>query len=160
MNKRPILIVFHVFITIFLIYNLHPKAYLVSQNEKQLSSVFIYINDIVRIGIYHTSCIIALWYSHRYASGMIYATGVLLFGEFFQVFAYSIEHLIEHHAFTVAEIVFDVIAIWLFLPALYLTYRFGKEISIYQRDLLKHEMLRTQTNSNLIVDGQGEFSLV
>jgi len=162
-NIRLILIILHILITIFLIYNLHPDLSLVanaSKIEKQISSIIAYTNNLFRISFYHSSCIIAIWYSRRYAAGMIRATGVLLIGEFLQIISLAIQHIVETHHIPIGEIIFDVIYVWLFLGAIILTFQLANKISKYHKDLMKLELITTNTN-DMSVDGcGGEFSLV
>jgi hypothetical protein len=162
-NIRLILIILHILITIFLIYNLHPDLSLVanaSKIEKQISSIIAYTNNLFRISFYHSSCIIAIWYSRRYAAGMIRATGVLLIGEFLQIISLAIQHIVETHHIPIGEIIFDVIYVWLFLGAIILTFQLANKISKHHKDLMKLELITTNTN-DMSVDGcGGEFSLV
>jgi hypothetical protein len=161
-NIRFILIILHVLITIFFIYNLHPHLSLManeSKNEKQISSTIKYINDSFRISFYHSWCIIAIWYSRRYAAGMIRATGVLLIGEFLEILTIVIQHMVEANKILPTELVFDIIYVWLFFAAIILTYRLAKKISNYQKDLMQLELLAT-TTSDLAMSGGGEFALV
>jgi hypothetical protein len=160
---RLILIILHVLITIFLFYNLHPhisNTANASETEKKISSIIGYINDIFRIGFYHSSCIIAIWYSRRYAAGMIRATGVLLIGEFLQILSLTIQHMVESHHILLGEIIFDVIYVWLFIISIILTFRLAKIISYYHKDLTRLELIATTSNEMLIDREGGEFSLV
>ena len=159
---RVILILFHILITVFLIYQRHPAdspAHKSSETENQISSVIVYINDSFRITFYHVSCIIAIWYSRRHAAGMIRATGVLLIGEFLEILSITIKHLLETDHISHTELVFDILYFWLFLGAIGLTYRLAKAISKFHKDLLQIELLHT-TTGDLSVGGGGEFSLV
>ena len=160
---RITLVVLHVLISIFLMYHLHPKLSDVtkpSENEKPLPRMIVYLTDLFRIGFYHASCILAIWYSRRYAAGMIRATGVLLIGEFLEIFAMTIQHLAEKHEMPRGELIFDLIYVWLFIGAMYLTYRLAKMISKLNKDLLQVELLTTATMNDLPIDGRGDFSLV
>jgi hypothetical protein len=160
---RLILIISHVLIPIFLMYHLHPKVLGVgkpSETERRVSLMIVYLNDLFRIALYHSSCIIAIWYSGRYAAAMIRATGVLLIGEFFEMFSTSILHLVEIHKITHGELVFDGLYVCLFFGAIILTYRLAKKISKFNKDSMHAELLTTTTMSDLEIDGQGEFSLV
>ncbi len=162
-NIRLILIALHVLITIFLMYHLHPKlpeSAKPQENEKRLSNMIVYLTDLFRIAFYHSSCILAIWYSRRYAAGMIRATGVLLIGEFLEVFAMTIQHLVEKHEMHRTELIFDLIYVWLFIGALYLTYRLAKTISKLNKDLMQVELLTTTTMNDIPIDGRGDFSLV
>lgn len=166
-NNRIILIVLHVLITIFLIYNLHhhlPVVGKTTDKEKQVASMIAYINDLFRISFYHSSCILAIWYSRRYAAGLIRATGVLLIGEFLQVITLVIQHMAETHHIPIGELIFHVIYVWLFFIAIILTYKLAKKISNYHKDLMQLELLTT-TSSDMFNDDDGrerggEFSLV
>jgi len=160
---RFTLIIIHILITIFLIYNFYPHKSLMenaSHNEKQISLIIGYINDSLRITLYHSSCIIAIWYSRRYAAGMIRATGVLLIGEFLQILSFTIQHMVERHHIYVGEIIFDVIYVWLFIISIILTFRLAKKISNYHKDLMRLELISTTSNQMLMDEGGGEFSLV
>lgn len=142
-------------------YHLHPKVSDIaksSENEKQISFMIVYLNDLFRIAFYHSSCIIAIWYSRRYAAGMIRATGVLLIGEFLEIFSITIRHLVETHEIPHGEFIFDIIYVCLFIGAMFLTYRLAKRISKFNKDLMQVELLTTM--SDLSIDGRGEFALV
>ena len=160
---RLALIVLHVLITIFLCYHSHPKAFHLAKSthtERQISSVIVYLNDLFRIALYHSSCIIAIWYSRRYAAGVIRATGVLLIGEFLDVFAMTIKHLIDTHHILPIELAFDVIYVWLFLGGIVLTHRLAKNITKFHHDLMQLELLTTTTANNIAMDGRGDFAVV
>ncbi len=144
-------------------YHLHPKASKVakaSESEQRISFMIVYVSDLFRIGFYHSSCILAIWYSRRYAAGMIRATGVLLIGEFLEIFSITIRHLVETHEISRTELIFDVLYVWLFIGAMFLTYRLAKIISKLNKDLMQVELLTTTTMSDLAIDGRGEFALV
>jgi len=161
-NIRLALIIFHVLITIFLFYNLHPHSSRVAnapKTENQISSIIAFINNVFRISLYHSSCIIAIWYSRRYAAGMIRATGILLIGEFLEILTAVIQHMVESHLIPASELVFDVIYVWLFVGAIILTYQLAKKISNYHKDLMHLELL-TIAASDISMDNRGEFSLI
>jgi hypothetical protein len=161
-NIRFVLIILHVLITIFFIYNLDPHSSVIaneSKSEKKISSTIKYIINSFRTSFYHSWCIIAIWYSRRYAAGMIRATGVLLIGEFLEILTMIIQHMVEANKIHPTELVFDIIYVWLFLAAIILTYRLAKKISNYQKDLMQLELLTT-TTSDLAMSGGGEFALV
>lgn len=160
---RLALIVLHVLITIFLFFHFHPKVSHMaksSETERQISSVIVYMNDLFRVCFYHSSCIIAIWFSRRYAAGVIRATGVLLIGEFCDVFAMTMKHLFDTHEISHAELVFDVIYIWLFLGAIVLTHRLARTISKLHKDRMQLELLTTASAIDVAMDERGDFALV
>lgn len=162
-NLRFGLIISHVFITIFLVYNLHPHLTFAENEtklEKQISSIIEFLSNLFRISLYHSSCIIAIWYSRRYSSGMIRATGVLLIGEFIQVFTLAMQHMIETHAIPMIELILDVIYVWLCLITIILTFRLARKISKYNKDLMHLELITTTSEVSIDGRGDGEFSCV
>lgn len=160
---RLALIVLHVLITIFLCYHLHPKVVHTKKSThtaQRTPSVLVYLNDLFRVAFYHSSCIIGIWFSRRYAAGVVRATGVLLIGEFFDVFVMTIKHLVVDHDIHRVELIFDVIYVWLFFAAIFLTYRLAKNITKFHQDLMRSELLTTTTARNLSMDERGDFALV
>jgi hypothetical protein len=161
-NIRIILISLHVLITVFLAYNHHDRLTHVPKGktpEQQISSLIGYVNHLFCIVLYHFSCIIAIWYSRRYASGLIRATGILLIGEFLQVITITVQDVVESHRIPAVEIVLDVIYIWLFVVAMIITFRLAKKIAKHQKDLMQVELLTTTVSESAMDDG-GNFSLV
>lgn len=165
-NTRLILIILHVLITIFLIYNLHhhlPAVGKSKESAKQISSIIAYINDLFRISFYHSSCILAIYYSRRYAAGMIRATGVLLIGEFLQILTLVIQHMAETHHIPIGDLLVHIIYVWLFFFAIILTYQLAKKISKRHKDLMQVELLTTTTSDMFMDEGgdrRGEFAIV
>ena len=161
-NIRIILIVLHVLITCFLIYDLHPhltKLAKPSDHEQQISSIIGYINNLFRIALYHSSCIIAIWYSRRYAAGLIGATGVLLIGELLETITIAVRHTVERHDMHAFELVLAVIYVWICISAIIITFRLAKQISNHQKDLMQVELLTTTTDEE-VMNGGGHLSLV
>lgn len=156
---RLALIVLHVLITIFHLYSKMSHTTESSETERQISSVIVYMNDLFRVSFYHSSCIIAIWFSRRYAAGVIRATGVLLIGEFCDVLAMTIKHLLDTRKLSHVELIF-MIYTCLFLGAIVLTHRLAKTISKLHKDLMQLELLTTTSANDMAMDGRGDFALV
>ncbi|CAF2313456.1 unnamed protein product [Rotaria sp. Silwood2] len=161
-NIRLILISLHVFITISLIYNLHVHSSLVKNSlthDKQVSSIIHYITGLFHISLFHSLCIIAIWYSRRYSARIIRATGILLIGESLQLIATAIQHSVETHHIAAGELFFYIISLLLFLTAIIITFLLAKKVSEHEKDLMKTALLTT-TISEISIDDGGGFSLV
>ncbi|CAF1187131.1 unnamed protein product [Adineta steineri] len=158
---RLTLILLHVFITIFLIYSLHPhlsRTSNESNTEKQISSIIGYLNHLFCTTFYHSLCILALWLRHRYDAGLIRATGVLLIGELLQTFTVIVQHALDTKPIPRPELFLDVICVWIFLAAILLTFHLAKKVSKYEQHTLKFESIQTRANEES-TDGRGDFSL-
>ncbi|CAF1116740.1 unnamed protein product [Rotaria sordida] len=143
-NIRLILVTLHVLITIFLIYNPHFHLSFVVNSlnyEKQISFIIHYIINLFCISFYHSSCIIAIWYSHRYSTRIIGATGILLIGEFLQLIAKIIQHKIEIQHILVGELFINILTLLLFLTAIIITFMLAKKISQHEKDFMRVELL-------------------
>lgn len=144
-NIRLTLIFLHVVMTIFLIYTVHPQLPIdrsLVTPTKHVLAVLNYISDLFRISIYHSSCIIALWYSRRRRASLIYATGILLLGELLQIITVVIQHLVEEDHNSPGELAFDIINIFLFLASIIITFKLA-EISKSQIDAMQLQLLPT-----------------
>ncbi|CAF0803067.1 unnamed protein product [Rotaria sp. Silwood1] len=161
-NIRCILISLHVLLTIFLIYNLHPHLSLVEnsfKHDKQVSSIIHYITGLFYISLYHSSCIIAIWYSDCHSAGIIRATGILLIGEFLQMISTAIQHIVETCHTIAGELFFNIITLLIFVTAIIITFMLAKKISQHEQDLMQAELLTT-TFSEISMNNGGDFSLV
>ncbi|CAF1312944.1 unnamed protein product [Adineta ricciae] len=160
-KERCVLIIIHIFITILLIYNLHPHPSSKTEScktERHDSVTIAYINHSFSIALYHSTCIFALWYSQQYGARIIRVTGILLLGEVFQIVTVTIQHGIQTHSVLTEEVFLDVVHVWTFAAALCLTFRLARKISKQEKDLIHLQLLSTSVSDD-ILDGR-ELALV
>ena len=159
---RLVLIAFHVLITVFLIYNLHPYLAFSSTSvthEEHISAIVEFLNRLSAIGLFHSASIVVLWHSHHHGPDMIRATGILLCGELLQIFTLVIQNALNTQSITSEQRVYDLISVWTWLIPLVITFRFAHRIGKRHEDLLRVELLTTSTGDPLL-DGHGSLSLV
>ena len=159
---RLVLIAFHVLITVFLVYNLHPYLAFSStslSHEQHISAIVEFLNRLFAIGLFHSASIVVLWNSHHHGPGMLRATGILLCGELLQIFTLVVQNALKTKTISSWQRLYDLITVWTWLIPLVITFRFAHSIAKRHKDLLRVELLTTSTGDPLM-DGHGSFSLV
>jgi hypothetical protein len=148
-TMRLILIFLHTFLTIFAAINLHPHLSFVgneSNYEKKISKIVGYVSDLFRISLYHTACILAVWFSRRYGAGLVRASGILLIGELFQVITTVLQHALKPVYMGNGELAFIVIHNGMLVISLIMTFRLAEILSKHQNSLLQIELLAKTVN--------------
>jgi hypothetical protein len=150
---RYILIILHVNITICMVYNYYHHLVLTVDpvdHKKHTHDIIAYIDELVRVSLYHTACIIVVWYRRRYRAGIIRATGVLLIGELIQVITLGIQHALQTHDINKVDVCVNVIGLSLLLTSVVLTFRLATNVLQRQQDSMQTELIDTSGSETVI----------
>jgi hypothetical protein len=142
---RLILICLHVLITLILLNGLRPYLSYIASGYKHrgdISLVFGFVSHLLRIFLYHASCIIAIWYDRCYGAGVIRATGILLIGEFLHFFAVVIREAVEIDHASTKDLVLSI-NVLVHIAAIIITFRLAMKISKHKKDSMRFELLTT-----------------
>jgi hypothetical protein len=143
---RIILICLHVLITFILLNTLRPYlSYIASgyKYRKDISLVFGFVSHLLRILLYHVSCIIVIWYDRWYGAGVLRATGILLIGEFLHFCAVVIREAVQIDHTSIKDLVFAIINVLVHIAAIIITFRLAMKISKHKKDSMRFELLTT-----------------
>lgn len=162
-NLRLILVALHIFITLLLIYHLHPhpsslpKTCVAADGD---SATVAYVSHSFSIALYHSSCIFVVWYSRRYGARIIRASGVLLIGELLQMLAVAVQHGMRTHTVSKEELFLDIVHGWTFFATIVITFRLAKQISKQENDQMQLELLAAAVARDDFMDCGGDLALV
>lgn len=155
---RVTLLFIHVLIIIFLFVHTHPHRHLTtiteaSHHQNKFAVNIFYIFTLIRILLYHSASIIAVWFSRQYGAGVVRASGVLLIGELVELTTGVLHQMTGSNPLQSGELYFLIALDFLFLIALLMTFRLAEKLSKHQRNFMQIELLAENSgrmgNNNL-----------
>ena len=143
-TMRLILIFIHVLIIIFLLVHIHPspnETTKATNRRQKFSAIVFHIIGSLRIILYHSASIIAVWFSRQYGASVVRASGILLIAELLQLTTDVIHRMLEVEHLPSDELYFLPVLDLLLIIALVMTFRLADKLSKFQRNLMQIELL-------------------
>lgn len=149
---RLILLVLHVVIIVFLFVHIHPKLTEIIQapdHRTRFFAVVYYIFTLLRIMLYHSASILAIWFSRQYGAAVVRASGVLLIGELLELTTNVLQQMFEINELKSDELYFLAAFDTLLIITLLMTFRLADKLSKSQRNLMQIELLAETSGTSV-----------
>lgn len=141
---RVSLVFLHIGMIIFLSVHTYPhlnKITNASNDHSRFAAIIVYIFTLIRIFLYHSASIIAVWFSRQYGAGVVRASGILLIGELVELTTGVLHQMTDSQALENGEVYFLIILDLLMLITLFMTFRLAEKLSKHQRNFMQIELL-------------------
>jgi hypothetical protein len=143
-GMRLILVVLHLLLTIFAFNNLHPHLAQLNASvnyKESISAILGYGNDLIRLGLYHATCIVIVWFNRTTGIDLVRASGLFLIGELTQTITSAMRKIFSIDRIESNEITFLVVHHVLLLVAMLMTYRLADAISRHEKSNMCVELV-------------------
>ena len=131
-TMRITLVILHTLVFLFVVVEQHHGLSRVRNplaHEKQITANIGFICDVLRVGLYHSACILVVWFSEHSRASLVRASGLLLVVELAQITTSLIRYAIEATHVSNSEVAFLVVHNFALLTTLLLTFRFAEKIT-------------------------------
>ena len=150
---RITLLFLHVLIIIFLFVHNHPDPTTSTNHQSKFAPIIFYIFELIRISLYHSASIIAVWFSRQNGADVVRASGILLIGELVKLTTEVLHQMTDSSPLQSGELYFLIALDFLLLIALLMTFRLAEKLSKHQRNFMQIELLAENSgrmgNNNL-----------
>ena len=130
-TMRITLIILHIFLILFPAIEQHPHSFPLHnpfKHETDRSAVVGILCDVLRLCLYHSACMLVVWFSQRSWVDLVRTGGLLLLVEFVQITTSFVRYAIETDHVDEKVVVFMIIYYGLLLTTMAMTLRFAEKL--------------------------------
>lgn len=143
-TMRITLVILQALVILFLVVEQHHGLSRVRnplEHERPISANIGFICDVLRVCLYHSACIVVVWFSQHWRAPLVRASGLLLVVELVQIITSLIRYAIEIKHVDNNEVGMLVVHFFLLLTTLLLTCRFAEKITTRRTSAVEMQLV-------------------